>query len=103
MVVVDTSVWIDYFNGRPTPQAALLHDLVRRKRLLVGDLIVAEVLQGYRDERDFQQALSLMGTLEFCAMLGLDVAIASARNYRLMRSRGVTARKTIDVMIGTFC
>jgi predicted nucleic acid-binding protein len=103
MVVVDTSVWIDYFNGRPTPQAALLDDLVRRKRLLVGDLIVAEVLQGYRDERDFQQALRLMGTLEFCGMLGLEVAIASARNYRLMRSRGVTVRKTIDVMIGTFC
>jgi predicted nucleic acid-binding protein len=103
MIVVDTSVWIDYFNGRPTLEAAHLDSLLLRERLVIGDLILAEVLQGFRSDLDFRRALHLLDALEFQAMVGREVAIESARNYRWLRARGVSVRKTIDVMIGTFC
>jgi predicted nucleic acid-binding protein len=103
MIVVDTSVWIDYFNDRPTPEAAYLDSLLVREPLVIGDLILAEVLQGFRSDLDFRRALVLLSALEFQAMLGREVAVDSARNYRRLRARGVSVRKTIDVMIGTFC
>jgi predicted nucleic acid-binding protein len=103
MILVDTSVWIDYFNGRPTEEADLLDELLGREPILIGDLILAEVLQGFRVEADFRKALRILETFEFREMLGRNVAIASARNYRALRARGVTIRKTIDVLIGTFC
>jgi predicted nucleic acid-binding protein len=103
MIVVDTSVWIDYFNGRPTPGANLLDSLLERERLAIGDLILAEVLQGFRSDLDFRRALEFLSAFEFQTMVGREVAIDSARNYRRLRARGVSVRKTIDVMIGTFC
>jgi len=103
MIVVDTSVWIDFFNGRSTDESDLLHDLLGREPILIGDLILAEVLQGFRVEEDFREALSILETFDFQEMLGRNVAVASARNYRALRARGVTVRKTIDVLIGTFC
>jgi len=103
MIVVDSSVWVDYFNGRVTPETGFLDELLGRRALLTGDLVVTEVLQGFRTARDFQQALSLLETLKIEDMLGRDVAILSARNYRLLRSKGVTVRGTIDVVIATFC
>jgi predicted nucleic acid-binding protein len=103
MILVDTSVWIDYFNGRSTAEANLLDDLLGYEWILVGDLILAKVLQGFRNEEDFREALRVLATLEFREMLGRSVAIASARNYRALRAKGVTVRKTIDVLIGTFC
>jgi predicted nucleic acid-binding protein len=103
MIVVDSSVWIDYFNGRPTRHADRLDSLLSREPLLMGDLILAEVLQGFRSDLDFRRALEFLSALEFQAMMGRDVAIASARNYRRLRARGVSVRKSIDVMIGTFC
>lgn len=103
MIVVDTSVWIDYFNGRPTPEAAHLDSLLVREPLVIGDLILAEVLQGFRSDLDFRRALALLSALEFHAMVGREVAVESARNYRRLRARGVSVRKTIDVLIGTFC
>ncbi len=103
MIFVDTSVWIDYFNGRPTPTAALLDSLLARERLAIGDLILAELLQGFRSDFDFKRALDFLKDFEFQAMVGREVAIDSARNYRRLRARGVSVRKTIDMMIGTFC
>ena len=103
MILVDSSVWVDYFNGRVTPETGFLDELLGRRALLTGDLIVTEVLQGFRTDRDFRQALSLLETLKIEDMLGRDVAILSARNYRLLRSKGVTVRGTIDVVIATFC
>ena len=103
MIVVDTSVWIDYFNGRPTPAANRLDSLLSREPMVIGDLILAEVLQGFRSELDFRRALVLLRALEFQTMVGREVAVDSARNYRRLRAMGVSARKTIDVMIGTFC
>ena len=103
MIVVDTSVWIDYFNGVPTPQAGLLDALLGERVLAVGDLILAELLQGFTTDLDAKRALSLLDPLEFLEMAGRDVAIQSAANYRRLRRRGVTVRKTMDMLIGTYC
>lgn len=103
MIIVDTSVWVDYFNGEPTPQADTLETLLGTQEILVGDLILTEILQGFREERDFRQALRLLRSFTVVTMLGPDLALRSAQNYRALRKRGVTARKTIDVIIGTYC
>ena len=103
MIVVDTSVWIDYFNGVPTPQAEVLDALLGERVLAVGDLILAELLQGFATELDAKRALSLLDPLEFLEMAGRDVAIQSAANHRRLRRRGVTVRKTMDMLIGTYC
>ena len=103
MTVVDTSVWVDYFNGVTTPQTDCLDRLLGEERVIIGDLILTEVLQGFRSDADFRRARTLLDLLELRAMLGKDVALESARNYRRLRRLGVTVRKTIGVMIGTFC
>jgi len=103
MIVVDTSVWIDYFNGVASPHTDLLDQLLSRERLIIGDIILTEVLQGFRRDTDFRKAQALLGTLEFRSMLGQEIALLSAKNYRKLRRVGVTVRKTIDVMIGSFC
>lgn len=103
MIVVDTSVWIDYFNGAASPHADLLDRLLSRERLVIGDIILTEVLQGFRRDTDFRQARALLDVLEFRPMLGKEIALQSAQNYRKLRRAGVTVRKTIDVMIATFC
>jgi predicted nucleic acid-binding protein len=103
MIVVDTSVWVDYFNGRSTPETDSLDALLSRELLIVGDIILTEVLQGFRSQADFRRALLLLGRLEFREMLGREAAIESARYYRRLRAKGVTVRKTIDVIIATFC
>lgn len=103
MIVVDTSVWIDYFNGLPTPQAGLLDSLLGERVLAVGDLILAELLQGFATERDAQRAMNLLEPLEFLEMAGRDIALQAAANHRRLRRRGVTVRKTIDMLIGTCC
>ena len=103
MTVVDTSVWVDYFNGVATPQTERLDRLLGEERVIIGDLILTEVLQGFRNDADFRRARTLLAELEFREMLGKAVALESAANYRRLRGLGVTVRKTIDVMIGTFC
>ena len=103
MTVVDTSVWIDYFNGAATRETALLDALLGVEPIVVGDLILAEVLQGFAFERDVREARAALDRLLFQPMVGRDVALASARNYRTLRARGVTVRKTIDMLIATFC
>jgi predicted nucleic acid-binding protein len=102
MIVVDSSVWIDYFNGRATPAVELL-DRISGTPLLVGDLIMIEVLQGFRRKGDFRRAHAILSAFEFGAMLSRDVAVAAARNYRNLRERGLTPRSTIDTIIATFC
>jgi predicted nucleic acid-binding protein len=103
MLLVASSVWIDYFNNVDSRQTALLDDALPKERPLVGDLILAEVLQGFRSEDQARRAQALLAALEFVPIGGYDLAVKSARNYRLLRQQGITVRKTIDVMIATFC
>ena len=103
MILVDSSVWIDYFNGTATSGTDLLDAVLGDEQLLTGDIIYAEVLQGFRRDKDFRGAKAALDQLVFAPMVGRDIALASAANYRALRARGVTVRKTIDVIIGTFC
>lgn len=103
MILVDSSVWIDYFNGTPSAETDLLDRLMGARELLVGDLILAEVLQGFRSESEARRALERFAAFEFRAMGGLEVVIEAAGNYRLLRRKGVTVRTTIDTLIATFC
>lgn len=103
MILVDSSVWIDYFNGRATPQTDRLDALLGNEELLTGDLIWAEVLQGFRRERDFERARRALAEMPCADLAGKDVALASAQNYRRLRQNGITVRRTIDVIIATFC
>jgi len=103
MVVVDSSVWIDAFTGRTTRETSFLKTLLGREFVAVGDLILTEVLQGFDRDAEFSRAKSLFDGFDCFEMCGYDIALASARNYRLLRRQGVTVRKTIDVIIATFC
>ena len=103
MILVDSSVWIDYFNGIPTWQTDLLDRYLSKTPVIIGDLILAEVLQGFKSNQDYETAKDLLSDLPFRQIGGYNVAIQSAQNYRILRKSGVTVRKTIDVIIGTFC
>lgn len=103
MILVDSSVWIDYFRGLPTPQTDRLDALLGAELVATGDLILTEVLQGFMSERDFNQAKRLMTSLVIVDLAGRDIAIQSARHFRMLRLRGVTVRKTIDTVIATRC
>lgn len=103
MIIADSSVWIDYFRDERTHAVQRLVEAAEDRTLLLGDLIVAEVLQGFATEARFKQALQAFDELPCAAMVGRDVAIAAARNFRTLRAKGVTPRKTVDVLIATFC
>ena len=103
MILVDSSVWIDYFNGKKTAQTDWLDSSLGNTPILMGDLILTEVLQGFQNDKDFRNARDLLLGIPFKSMGGRELALESAMNYRYLRKKGVTVRKTIDVMIGTFC
>jgi predicted nucleic acid-binding protein len=103
MILVDSSVWTNYFNGVYTWQTDLLDSYLSNIPVIIGDLILAEVLQGFKSNKDYETAKDLLSTLPFRQIGGYNVAIQSAQNYRILRKTGITVRKTIDVMIGTFC
>lgn len=103
MILVDSSVWIDYFRGVVTPQSDRLDGLLGREGLATGDVVLTEVLQGFSSDRDFNQALRLLSSLTLVQIGGEDIALQAARNFRTLRARGVTVRKTIDTLIATRC
>jgi predicted nucleic acid-binding protein len=103
MVIVDTTVWIDYFGGIVNRETTWLDHALPRERLGLTDLILAEVLQGIRDDAAFKRVRDELTKLNIFAAGGPDLAIASAQNYRTLRQRGFTVRKTIDCWIATFC
>ena len=103
MVLVDTSVWVDYFNGLETPRTDRLDQLLGSGRLLTGDLILAELLQGFAKDADYRTARRLLLELPCAELVGRDNALRAADYYRRLRKRGVTVRKTLDVLIGTYC
>lgn len=103
MILVDSSVWIDYFRGVRTAHTEKLDDLLGQEILAIGDLILTEVLQGFSDEGDFNQARKLLTSLVVVDLGGQEIAIQAARNFRALRDLGVTVRKTIDTIIATRC
>jgi len=103
VILIDSSVWIDFFRGVETPQTQRLDALLGSEPLVMGDLILAEVLQGFRTEREFNQARKLLSNLDVVELVGQEIAIQAARNFRFLRAKGVTVRKTIDTLIATRC
>ena len=103
MLVVDTTVWIDYFNGRITPETDFLDRAISEELILVGDLILLEILQGFRYDKDFKLAQGVLAKFEQREMLNRHLALQSAQHYRALRKKGITIRKTIDCIIATFC
>lgn len=103
MILVDTSVWIDYFNGVRNPQTDLLDSSIVEGVVAIGDLIFLEILQGIRNDKDYRQAKESLLTLEQYEMFGQEMAEKCADNYRALRKKGITIRKTSDVIIATFC
>lgn len=103
MVIIDTTVWIDYLRGISTPQVEWLETEMTCQRLGITDLILCEVLQGIRDERKFIQTREDLLQYEVFSTGGTDLALSAAGNYRMLRARGHTIRKTIDCLIATFC
>jgi predicted nucleic acid-binding protein len=103
VILVDSSVWIDYFRSADTPQVALLDSFFGRSRMAVGDLIAAEVLQGVRDEREFKLVKKTLDAFDHIDLAGYELAIKASQNYRLLRARGITIRKTVDTLIATRC
>ena len=103
MLIVDSTVWVDYFNGIRNQQTDYLHQIVDQTPIIIGDLILAEVLQGFRDDTDFEKARRIFSKFLQVEMVNPDLAVQSARNYRLLRRKGITVRKTIDSLIATYC
>ena len=103
MIMVDSSVWIDYFNGKNTIQTDFLNRILGNEDVCVGDLILTEVLQGFSLEKDAEVAHGLFNDLLLFDLVGKEIAFDAAKNYRELRKSGVTIRKTIDMLIGTFC
>jgi predicted nucleic acid-binding protein len=103
MILVDSSVWINYLRGTDTPQTRKLDALLGTVPLAVGDLILTEVLQGCGSERQFNEVERLLSSLTRITLCGPDAAAEAARNFRRLRAKGVTVRKTIDTVIATRC
>lgn len=103
MILVDSSVWIDYFKDKPTPETELLDDKLGKEFIGIGDIVLTEVLQGFRLERDFRQAHDMMMSLHQVDIVGQEIAIKAAQNFRFLRANGITIRRTIDTLIATCC
>lgn len=103
MILVDSSVWIDYFNGNETEEVRKLDLYLATHPVAIGDIILTEVLQGFKNDQDYQTAKTLLTSLTIYSLLGTELAIKSADNYRYLRKKGITIRKTNDVIIATFC
>ena len=103
MIFVDSSVWIDYFNGNETPESEKLDSSLGLSPVCTGDIVLAEVLQGFRNDKDFEIAKELLCSLIIVNVLDSSMALKSANNFRYLRKKGVTVRKTVDTIIATFC
>ena len=103
MILVDSSVWVDYFRSADTPQVALLDSMFGRTRIAVGDLVAAEVLQGVRDEKEYKLVKKVFDSFTHLDLGGYDLALQASENYRVLRAKGITIRKTIDTLIATRC
>ncbi len=103
MIVVDSSVWIGFFADVPTPEVEILASIQDRTRILVGDVVMLEVLRGAQSERKARMMEEDLRRFDFARMLDADIAARAASNYRVLRSKGITIRNTVDLIIGTYC
>jgi predicted nucleic acid-binding protein len=103
LILVDSSVWIDYFNGKTTAPTEKLDHLLGREQITIGDLILTEVLQGFASEQGFRAAARMLTSLQVVELGGREIAIQAAKNFRTLRRMGFTVRKTIDTLIATRC
>jgi len=103
VILVDSSVWIDYFRGTKTPEADRLDSLLGTDVLATGDLMLAEVLQGFKDDVDFDEAKKVLTSMEIIELGGVEIGIQAAKHFRQLRVKGITVRKTIDTIIATRC
>jgi len=105
MIVADSSVWIDHLNNDVTRPVSLLRRVIQtgEELILVGDLVLCEVLQGLRNERESRVVETALRQFQIVEMLNAEIAVKSAANFRLLRDKGITIRKTIDMIIGTYC
>jgi predicted nucleic acid-binding protein len=103
LILVDSSVWIDYFKGTITAQTERLDALLGHEPLAIGDLILTEILQGFDSDRDFNHALRMLTALTVVELGGQEIAIQAAKNFRTLRRLGATVRNTIDAVIATRC
>jgi predicted nucleic acid-binding protein len=103
MILVDSSVWIDFFNGRETSETNLLDETLTTDSICIGDIILAEVLQGFRSDKDYRTAKELMLELPIYQIITPELALIGVENYRKLRKKGITVRKSVDNWIATFC
>lgn len=103
MILVDTSVWIDYFNGIKNRQTESLDRILTEQTVLIGDIILTEILQGFNSNKDFRLAKQALDPLDCVHLGGKSLAIKAASDFRFLRSKGVTIRKTVDMLIGRWC
>ena len=103
MILVDSSVWIDHLRDTVTGPVGHLRSLISRDDLLVGDLILCEVLQGLRNDTEAKFVEEALREFEIVSLVDPELAVKAASNYRFLRTRGYTVRRTIDLIIGTFC
>lgn len=103
MILVDSSVWIDFFNGAENAETDKLNEILGLEEVVIGDLILAEVLQGFRSDTDYRVAKNVLTSLEVHDLLGKELAIKSANNFRKLRKKRITIRKIADVIIATYC
>lgn len=103
MILVDTSVWIDYFNGAENKQTENLDRILSEQSVLVGDIILTEILQGFDSDKEYRIAKQALDPLDCVHLGGKSLAIKAASNYRFLRSKGLTIRKTVDLLIGSWC
>lgn len=103
MILADTSVWIDYFNGIGSARTNILDAALANDTVVIGDVIFLEILQGFRRDKDYNTARKTLRLLDHYEMLGLQMVEKCAENYRALRKRGITIRKTTDIIIATFC
>jgi len=103
VILVDTSVWIDYFNGLESKETNMLDTALVDGVVAIGDVILLEILQGFRSDKDYNRAKKTLATLDQYEMLGHSMVAKCANNYRALRKKGITIRKTADIIIATFC
>ncbi len=103
MILVDSSVWIDFFNGTENSETDKLNEILGLEEVVIGDLILTEVLQGFKSDKDYKVAKDVLTSLTVHDLIGKELAIKSANNFRKLRKKGITIRKTADVIIATYC